>query len=42
MLVESPNPRIVHEDNPDSSSAVPSLLHNADDLYDSSTSCWNR
>ncbi|GKA51624.1 hypothetical protein Tco_0744820 [Tanacetum coccineum] len=26
---------------PDSGSAVPLLLHNADELYDSSTSCWN-
>ncbi|GJT43312.1 RNA-directed DNA polymerase, eukaryota, reverse transcriptase zinc-binding domain protein [Tanacetum coccineum] len=26
---------------PDSGSAVPLLLHNVDELYDSSTSCWN-
>ncbi|GJT59510.1 hypothetical protein Tco_1003043 [Tanacetum coccineum] len=26
---------------PDSGSSVPLLLHNADELYDSSTSCWN-
>ncbi|GKD66506.1 cysteine-rich receptor-like protein kinase [Tanacetum coccineum] len=26
---------------PDSGSVVPLLLHNADELYDSSTSCWN-
>nr|GEU85229.1 hypothetical protein [Tanacetum cinerariifolium] len=25
----------------DSGSFVPLLLHNADELYDSSTSCWN-
>ncbi|GKC94097.1 hypothetical protein Tco_1159539 [Tanacetum coccineum] len=27
---------------PNSGSVVPSLLHNADELHDSSTSCWNR
>ncbi|GJR70148.1 hypothetical protein Tco_0016213 [Tanacetum coccineum] len=27
---------------PNFGSSVPSLLHNADALYDSSTSCWNR
>nr|GEY83197.1 hypothetical protein [Tanacetum cinerariifolium] len=26
---------------PDSGSSVPLLLHNGDELYDSSTSCWN-
>ncbi|GJY53157.1 hypothetical protein Tco_0444821 [Tanacetum coccineum] len=26
---------------PDSDSAAPLILHNADELYDSSTSCWN-
>ncbi|GKC96657.1 hypothetical protein Tco_1162099, partial [Tanacetum coccineum] len=28
-------------ENADSDSAAPLILHNADELYDSSTSCWN-